>query len=134
MWDTGPKPLKLGFVIDLDNLATKGSSERPLLEEIDLTKLPRHIAIIMDGNGRWAKQRGSPRVEGHRLAERGARFGIAPQARQRDAAMVVGRGQSGLQRNGGFAGRPVHGIVFGPKIKQPVEETKVDAEIRQDGP
>jgi undecaprenyl diphosphate synthase len=28
--------------------------------------LPRHIAIIMDGNGRWAKQRGLPRIEGHR--------------------------------------------------------------------
>jgi undecaprenyl diphosphate synthase len=53
-------------VIDLDNLAAKGSSERRLLEEIDLTKLPRHVAVIMDGNGRWAKQRGSPRVEGHR--------------------------------------------------------------------
>ena len=28
--------------------------------------LPAHVAIIMDGNGRWAKQRGLPRVEGHR--------------------------------------------------------------------
>ena len=32
----------------------------------DLPKLPQHIAIIMDGNGRWANQRGLPRVEGHR--------------------------------------------------------------------
>ncbi len=31
-----------------------------------LTKIPTHIAIIMDGNGRWAKQRGLPRNEGHR--------------------------------------------------------------------
>lgn len=31
-----------------------------------LANLPRHIAVIMDGNGRWAKQRGLPRVEGHR--------------------------------------------------------------------
>ena len=30
------------------------------------TNLPRHVAIIMDGNGRWAKQRGLPRIEGHR--------------------------------------------------------------------
>src|SRR2546421_6234498 len=30
------------------------------------TDLPRHIAIIMDGNGRWAKRRGLPRIEGHR--------------------------------------------------------------------
>lgn len=33
---------------------------------VDLTRLPRHIAIVMDGNGRWAKQRGLPRVAGHR--------------------------------------------------------------------
>ncbi|MCA1963602.1 MAG: isoprenyl transferase [Prosthecobacter sp.] len=32
----------------------------------DLKNLPRHIAIIMDGNGRWAKERGLPRTEGHR--------------------------------------------------------------------
>ena len=30
------------------------------------SELPKHIAIIMDGNGRWAQQRGLPRVEGHR--------------------------------------------------------------------
>jgi undecaprenyl diphosphate synthase len=35
------------------------------LEQIDKNKLPRHIAIIMDGNGRWAKQRGKLRVFGH---------------------------------------------------------------------
>lgn len=34
-------------------------------EEIDRTNLPRHIAIIMDGNGRWAKKRGMPRTAGH---------------------------------------------------------------------
>ncbi|MDJ0649792.1 MAG: isoprenyl transferase [Xenococcaceae cyanobacterium MO_188.B19] len=33
---------------------------------IDYNKLPQHIAIIMDGNGRWAKQQGLPRIEGHR--------------------------------------------------------------------
>lgn len=38
------------------------STEVPL----DLTNIPAHIAIIMDGNGRWAKQRGLPRVAGHR--------------------------------------------------------------------
>jgi len=35
-------------------------------DKIDLEKLPRHIAIIMDGNGRWAKMRGKPRTFGHR--------------------------------------------------------------------
>lgn len=36
-----------------------------LIEQIDLTRLPRHIAIIMDGNGRWATARGLDRSEGH---------------------------------------------------------------------
>ena len=36
-------------------------------------KLPRHIAIIMDGNGRWAKARGFPRIEGHRRGVRSVR-------------------------------------------------------------
>ncbi len=35
-------------------------------ENIDLERLPRHIAIIMDGNGRWAKRHNKPRVFGHR--------------------------------------------------------------------
>lgn len=35
--------------------------------KIDKTRLPMHIAIIMDGNGRWAEQRRLPRVEGHRI-------------------------------------------------------------------
>ena len=35
-------------------------------DQIDLLKLPQHIAIIMDGNGRWAKGKGKLRVFGHR--------------------------------------------------------------------
>ena len=31
-----------------------------------LSRLPRHVAVIMDGNGRWASRRGLPRAEGHR--------------------------------------------------------------------
>jgi undecaprenyl diphosphate synthase len=37
-----------------------------LKSQINLEKLPKHIAIIMDGNGRWAKEKGMPRVFGHR--------------------------------------------------------------------
>lgn len=37
-----------------------------LIKDIDLNKLPAHIAIIMDGNGRWAKTHGKPRVFGHK--------------------------------------------------------------------
>lgn len=34
--------------------------------QVNQAKLPNHVAVIMDGNGRWAKQRGLPRIEGHR--------------------------------------------------------------------
>ena len=37
-----------------------------IISKVDKSRLPRHIAIIMDGNGRWAEQRGLTRVEGHR--------------------------------------------------------------------
>ena len=42
------------------------SAEADLLDQIDLARLPEHIAVIMDGNGRWAKRRGKPRIFGHR--------------------------------------------------------------------
>lgn len=45
------------------NLAT---SDYP--EQSHAHKIPRHIALIMDGNGRWAHQRGQPRIDGHRAA------------------------------------------------------------------
>ena len=40
--------------------------QNDIFRTIDLAKLPAHVAIIMDGNGRWAKKRGMPRVFGHR--------------------------------------------------------------------
>jgi undecaprenyl diphosphate synthase len=51
---------------------------------LDPDRLPAHIAIIMDGNGRWARQRGFPRIEGHRRGvqsvrstiEEGCRLGL----------------------------------------------------------
>jgi len=43
-----------------------GSKDWALAEAIDRERLPSHIAIIMDGNGRWARRRGLPRVAGHR--------------------------------------------------------------------
>jgi len=42
------------------------SHHRRSSDRLDPALLPRHIAIIMDGNGRWAQQRGLPRIEGHR--------------------------------------------------------------------
>ncbi len=48
-------------------------STTPHLTPDAKTSLPRHVAIIMDGNGRWAKQRGLPRIEGHRQGAESAR-------------------------------------------------------------
>ena len=49
------------------------SDEADLLAAIDLTRLPQHIAIIMDGNGRWAKQRNKPRIFGHKAGAESVR-------------------------------------------------------------
>jgi undecaprenyl diphosphate synthase len=40
------------------------------LQDLDRTRIPRHVAIVMDGNGRWAAQRGLPRTKGHEAGER----------------------------------------------------------------
>ena len=50
-----------------------GSREARLAAEIDPQRLPSHIAIIMDGNGRWARRRRLPRVAGHRAGVRPVR-------------------------------------------------------------
>jgi undecaprenyl diphosphate synthase len=39
------------------------------LDDLDLDRIPGHVAIVMDGNGRWAEQRGLPRTEGHGAGE-----------------------------------------------------------------
>jgi len=62
-----------------------GSPEEALVRRVDFTRLPRHVAIIMDGNGRWAANRHLARVEGHRAGidavrdtvETSARLGIS---------------------------------------------------------
>ncbi len=48
-------------------------NEARLIAEIDLDRLPRHIAVIMDGNGRWAKKRRLPRIAGHRAGIKAVR-------------------------------------------------------------
>jgi undecaprenyl diphosphate synthase len=47
-----------------------------LKEKINLSKLPKHIAIIMDGNGRWAKQQGAQRIFGHENGVRSVRDAV----------------------------------------------------------
>ena len=49
--------------------------------DIDNERLPRHIAIIMDGNGRWAKRRNQPRVFGHRQGAKSVRKVVEAAAR-----------------------------------------------------
>jgi undecaprenyl diphosphate synthase len=53
-------------MIDRSQLAEPGSIEESLLNRVDFERLPNHVAVIMDGNGRWAKMRDLPRVDGHR--------------------------------------------------------------------
>lgn len=56
-------------------------SNADLLPELDLAKLPRHVAIIMDGNGRWAAGKGRPRVAGHRAGADAVRRTVETSAR-----------------------------------------------------
>ncbi|MCC7306014.1 MAG: isoprenyl transferase [Acidobacteria bacterium] len=51
----------------------KDSDDERLLALIDPARLPRHIAVIMDGNGRWAKMRGKPRLFGHKAGAESVR-------------------------------------------------------------
>jgi undecaprenyl diphosphate synthase len=69
---------------ELLSVVAPGSAEETLARQIDFDRLPQHVAVIMDGNGRWAAQRHLPRVEGHRagidsvreVVESSARIGI----------------------------------------------------------
>ncbi|MEK7724863.1 MAG: undecaprenyl diphosphate synthase family protein, partial [Acidobacteriota bacterium] len=49
------------------------SNEAKLLAAIDIERLPQHVAVIMDGNGRWAKQRLQPRIFGHKAGAESVR-------------------------------------------------------------
>jgi undecaprenyl diphosphate synthase len=69
---------------DILAVVPAGSSEEALARQVKFDRLPTHVAVIMDGNGRWAAQRHLPRVEGHRagiesvrdVVEGSARIGI----------------------------------------------------------
>lgn len=69
---------------DFAEVIESGSRDEQLLAQIDFARLPRHVAVIMDGNGRWAKKRFLPRVAGHKAGvdavratvDTGARLGI----------------------------------------------------------
>jgi undecaprenyl diphosphate synthase len=58
-----------------------GSHDETLARQVNFERLPAHVAIIMDGNGRWAAQRHLPRVEGHRAGIDSVRDAVETSAR-----------------------------------------------------
>ncbi len=59
---------QLGIICQLigDNMFFRKNPKQQNKDTIDMTRIPKHIGIIMDGNGRWAKSKGLPRKAGHR--------------------------------------------------------------------
>ena len=76
-------------MIDKDSIAAPGTPDRTLLDALDLGRLPRHVAVIMDGNGRWARQRRLPRVEGHRAGIVSVRATVETAARLELTALTL---------------------------------------------
>ena len=66
---------------DFAEVVEKGTRDEVLLASIAWDRLPRHVAIIMDGNGRWAAQRGQPRIAGHRAGVEAVRAAVDTGAR-----------------------------------------------------
>lgn len=73
----------------LESLKSANREEERLLEQIEPKRLPAHIAIIMDGNGRWAQRRHLPRVAGHRAGVKAAREIIEACARMKITALTL---------------------------------------------
>jgi hypothetical protein len=73
----------------IDLLPSMQRDEEQLLRHLDLKRLPQHIAIIMDGNGRWAQRRHLPRVAGHRAGVTSARSIIETCARLNISALTL---------------------------------------------
>jgi len=69
------------MTVKRSELAPPGSPEELLVRRLDFDRLPRHLAVIMDGNGRWAGGRGLPRVEGHRAGVDAVRETVETTAR-----------------------------------------------------
>jgi undecaprenyl diphosphate synthase len=68
-------------LFDMLSAVPPGSVEEALVRQLDFNRLPRHVAIIMDGNGRWASTRHLPRVEGHRAGIESVRAAVETSAR-----------------------------------------------------
>src|ERR1035437_3575366 len=72
-----------------ESLKPSNRVEERLIRELDGDRLPQHIAVIMDGNGRWAKKRHLPRVAGHRAGVQSARTAIDTCARLGISALTL---------------------------------------------
>ncbi|MCI0485636.1 MAG: isoprenyl transferase [Blastocatellia bacterium] len=68
---------------EFEDVIQSGSRDEFLLRQIDPARLPSHIAVIMDGNGRWAARRNQPRVAGHRAGAEAVRATVDTMARLR---------------------------------------------------
>ncbi len=66
---------------DLLTHVAPDSPEAALARQVDFARLPKHVAVIMDGNGRWAAERHLPRVEGHRAGIESVRDTVESSAR-----------------------------------------------------
>lgn len=83
------KPQKSLHVAASHPLGTLTAEEAYIWEKLDLTRLPRHVAVIMDGNGRWAQKRHLPRIAGHRSGTQSARTTIETCARLKIEALTL---------------------------------------------
>jgi undecaprenyl diphosphate synthase len=84
--------MKSHVTLQVSAPATLGSvtaEEAELLAKLDLARLPRHVAVIMDGNGRWAQRKHLPRVAGHRVGTQTARSTIETCARLKIEALTL---------------------------------------------
>ena len=74
---------------DLFEILRPGSKDWALAKAIDPERLPAHIAIIMDGNGRWARRRGLPRAAGHKAGIEPVRITVEACARMGVQALTL---------------------------------------------
>ena len=74
---------------DFESTIGNGSRDEFLLRQIQLDNLPSHVAIIMDGNGRWAARRHLPRVAGHRAGAEAVRAAVDTSARLGIACLTL---------------------------------------------
>src|SRR5258708_38863896 len=86
------RPLKSHSPLALPDPSALGPvtpEEAQLLGKLDMARLPRHVAVIMDGNGRWAQRKHLPRAAGHRSGTQTARSTIETCARLKIEALSL---------------------------------------------